>query len=194
LIQQFRGDYKSALQSYELGSRLVADRTEYRSGQYAEVLVFTQQADLAAEILRDRAAQQRDNYVEYYRLGRVLQSQGVPIPQWQEAFRQAEEVIVARLKENPNDGVALSYDALVHTRVGRFKEAAAAIRSALQVDSTNLDILYNASRVYALQRNRVQALEYLTKAIQRRYRLESILDLDFFNLRSDQAYLRTITR
>jgi tetratricopeptide (TPR) repeat protein len=194
LIQQYRGDYKAALQSYELGSRLASDRSEYRSGQYADVLVFTQQADLAGEILRDRAAQLRNSYVEHYRLGRILQSQGVPIQQWQDAFRQSEELIVARLKENPSDGVALSYDALVHTRVGRFKEAATAIDGALQLDSTNLDILYNASRMYALQRNKEKALEYLAKAIKRRYRLESILDLDFFNLRSDQGYLRTIVR
>ena len=36
--------------------------------------------------------------------------------------------------------------------------------------------------MFALQTDKVQALEYLGKAVDIRYRLSSILDMDFYNL------------
>jgi hypothetical protein len=48
--------------------------------------------------------------------------------------------------------------------------------------------------MFALQREKTQALEALEKAVRARYSLPDLLDMDLYNLRSDEALLPIITR
>ena len=206
LVQQYKADkeklgsiaYKdalrAALRSYEQGLRLARDRSEYGSGLYADVLVYLQQADRAVEILNDRLARARQSHVEYYKLGRIEQSAGKPKQEWQSVFLRAKDLLATRLAAQPDDAVALSYLALVHTRLGEFKEAIAASSRAQQLAPDHIEVLYNIARMYALQREKNQALEYLGKAVNRRYSLASILDMDFFNLHSEPEFVSTVIR
>ncbi len=194
LVYQLRNDYPSALRAYEQGLRYARDRSEYASGFYADALVYIQQPDRAADILNDRIARVRQNPVDYYKLGRIEQSAGKPKQEWGEVLQKAKALYQERVSADPRDAIALSGLALVHTRLGEFKDALAANTKAQQVAPNNIEVLYNTARMFALQRDKAQAFQYLTKAVNSRYSLAAILDMDFFNLHSESEFLTAITR
>jgi len=194
LVNQMRGDYQTAAKTYEEGAKLAPDRSAYSSTHYADVLVYLQQHERASQILNDRIARARHSYVDHYRLARIYQLAGKSMQQWQDVCRKAKALIAERLSERPNDGIALSYLALVHTLMGEFRDATLSINGALESSPDNVEVLYNAARMHVRRGEKEQALEYLKKAVDRQYRLASILDLDFYILREDPEYLSTITR
>jgi TolB-like protein/Tfp pilus assembly protein PilF len=193
-VQQFVGDYKSAYQNYDLGYRLAQDKSEYAATGLSDVLVFLQQHDRALDMLNDRLARVRTSYIDEYRLARVQQSAGRPKAEWFAALQKARSVIEERLKEDPRDVLANSWAALVLTRLGEFKEAGASLKQAQQLDPIDVDVLYNAARMYALQRDKTQAFEMLKRAVDRHYSLSRILDMDFYNLRSEAEFQRIVAR
>jgi tetratricopeptide (TPR) repeat protein len=193
-VQQFLGDYRAAFASYDLGLRLSGDRSEYASAGMTDVLVFAQMHDRAMEILIDRIARMRDSYVDYYKQARVEQSAGRPRAEWFVALQKARSLIDERLRVDPRDGEALSWKALVHTRLGEFKDAAAALKLAQEIAPEDLDVLYNAARMFALQRDKAQAFEHLRRAVGKRYSLARILDMDFYNLRAESEFQRIVAK
>jgi hypothetical protein len=48
--------------------------------------------------------------------------------------------------------------------------------------------------MYALQRDKKQALQYLVKALGRRYSLGEVLDMDYFGLDADPDFLAALKR
>jgi tetratricopeptide (TPR) repeat protein len=201
-IEQFKGiheldnreDYRAALRAYEQGLRLARDKSDYGSGLYVEVLVHLEQVDRVIDLLLDRTARMRESYVDFYKLGRVQQSAGKPIAEWQASFVRARDILTAHLATQPDDAVALAYQALVYTRLGAFKDAVASISRAQAAAPGDNDILYLTSRMYVLQKNKKLALEYLGKALARRFSLGGILDMDYFNLHADPEFLATLRR
>ncbi len=193
-VLQFDGKFKDALKSYEQGLRLSPDKSDYGSGAYNDILFYTQQSDRAIAILMDRVARLRDSYADFYKLARLQQSAGKPIAEWQATLQRARAILEERVKTNPQDDVAYSWMALVLTRLGAFKDALAACKQAQQSDPEDVDVLYNAARMYALHRDKSQAYELLARAINRRYSLARILDMDFYNLRSEEEFTKTVTR
>lgn len=205
LIQHFRDEilrsrgesnekeFAEALKSFEQGMLYAPDKSRYASAEYADLLEYAHQPRLAAQVLVDRAAQTQ-HYVDYYKLGRIYQTAGRPKPQWETTLQRAKAVLEATVVTNPSDAVAYSFLALTETRLGSFKNALEASARARQIAPENLDVLYNTARMYALQTDKAQALEHLRKAIDVRYRLSSILDMDFYNLRSDPEFPLAIAR
>ncbi|HCV44246.1 MAG TPA: hypothetical protein DGH68_12230 [Bacteroidetes bacterium] len=188
-----RNEYVDALKSFEQGMLYARDRSGYASSEYADLLEYAHRPERAAQILVDRVAQTQ-HYVDYYKLGRIYQTAGRPKPQWEATLQRAKALLETAVATNPLDAVAYSYLALTETRLGAFKNALEASARARQIAPGNLDVLYNTARMYALQTDRDQALEHLGKALNVRYRLSSILDMDFYNLRPDPEFQHTITR
>ena len=193
MIHLLRGDDREALQNFEQGMRYAPDKATYASGEYADVLEYTHQPERAVEILVDRAAETQ-HYVDYYKLGRVYQAAGRPKQQWESALQRAEALLQTAIAANTLDAVGYSYLALAETRLGSFKNAQEASTHACQLGPNNPYVLYNTARMFALQTDKTQALEYLRKAVGIRYRLSSILDMDFFNLRSEPEFQTAIIR
>ncbi len=193
-VQQFAGDFKSAGQNYDLGLRLATDRSEYASAGFIDVLVRLQQHERAIEILQDRLARVRDSYEDLYKLARVQQLAGRSKAEWFSALQRARTMVEGRINENPRDAKAFSWKAMIHTRLGEFKDAATALKQALETNSDDIEVLYNGARMYALQSDRTQALELLRRAVTRRYSLPRILDMDFTSLRSEPEFQQIIAR
>jgi tetratricopeptide (TPR) repeat protein len=170
------------------------DRAERAANLHADILVYLQRPDEALIAAADMAARRRDDPVSHYRLGRVAQIAGQPIQEWQNNFKQTRELINEKLRATPDDPEMLILLALTQTRLGQFKDALDADGRALHTAPENLDVLYGTARMYALQRDQKQAAAFLGQAVDRRYDLARIVDMDFFNLRADQDFLRAITR
>jgi tetratricopeptide (TPR) repeat protein len=193
-IQQYVGDYKGASQNYDLGLRLAVDKSEYASAGLVDALVLMQQHDRAIEILQDRLARVRNSYEDYYKLARVQQLAGRTKAEWFSALQKARAMVEERLKENPQDAEACSWKAMIHTRLGEFKEANAALKRAQEIDPDDVVVLYNGARMYARQLDKAQALELLKRAVERRYNLSQMLDMDFYNLRAEPDFQQIVSR
>ncbi len=189
-----RDDYRAALKAYEQGLRLARDKSDYGSGLYIEVLLHLEQIDRVMDLLLDRTARMRDSYVDFYKLGRVQQSAGRPIAEWQASFVRARDILTSHLAAQPDDALAQAYLALVYTRLGSFRDAVAAIGRAQISAPGDDDVLYLTARMYVLQKDKKQALENLRKALARRFSLGAVLDTDFFNLHADPEFLATLKR
>jgi len=194
MVLQYRGDYPSARRAYEQGMRYAPDRSDYASGFYADVLVYSQQPERATDIINDHIARFRDNAADYYKLGRVGQSAGKPKSGWQAELLKSKLLLQQQLSGEPLNAEALSFLALVHTRLGEFKEALAADVRAQQLAPSDVKVLFNTAKMYALQRDQAHALDYLVKAMNLRCSLPEILDMDFFNLHSEPDFITAITR
>ena len=189
-----RDDFRAAMKAYDQGMRLARDKSDYGSGLYVEVLVHLEMIDRVTDILLDRTARMRDSYVDFYKLGRVQQSAGKPIAEWQASFVRARDILTAHLATQPDDAVAQAYLALVYTRLGTFKDALAASGRAQAAAPGDNAVLYLTSRMYALQKDKKGALEYLTRALARRYSLGAVLDMDYFGLHADPDFLAALKR
>jgi TolB-like protein/tetratricopeptide (TPR) repeat protein len=192
-IADSRDEYKAALAAYEQGMSLARDRSDYSSGPYADVLVHLQMSTEAMNIMLDRVARERESYLDFYKLGRVQQAAGKPIPEWQGSFIRSRTILNDHLLQRPDDAMAYAYLALVNTRLGAFKDAVAALTRAQQIAPNDLDVLYLTARMFALQKDKAQALNYLRKAMSRRFSMTAVLDMDFYNLYSDPEFVATIT-
>lgn len=193
-IQQFQRDFRGAKVTYEAASRLADDPSEYKSGYYLDVLVYVNKPELALEILRERIERMPESSVDYYKLGRVYQSAGGSKQQWEIALQRARELIDARLESSPLDARALSLLSLVRARLGRYNEALAAKARALEIAPNDPVVLLNIARMHTIHRDKPEALEYVKKALAERYQFSPLLDMDFFNLRSDPDFLAAISR
>ena len=103
-------------------------------------------------------------------------------------------MVEERLTEDPRDAGAFSWKAIIHTRLGEFRDANAALKRAQEIDPANVAVLYNGARMFALQRDKAQALDLLRRAVARRYSLPSILDIDFYNLRPEPDFQQIVAR
>lgn len=193
MIHFMRGETQDAFQSFEQGLRYAPDKSKYMSEQYSDLLDYLHQPDRAVQILGDRVVQTQ-NYVDYYRLGRMYQSAGRPKQQWEAALQRAKTLLEEAIAANQLDAFAYSYLALVETRLGSFKNALEASERARQLAPSDPAVLYNTARMFALQTVKAQALEYLGKAVERRFELSSILDMDFYNLRMEPEFQQIVTR
>ena len=194
LVQQYQGDFRGAEQSYMRAMQVAREHADRAADLHIDVLVYLQRADDALLAATDMAARRRDDPLSHYRLGRVSQIAGQPIQDWQNVLKQTLELINQRLRTSPDDPEMLMLKALTHTRLGQFKDALEADGRALRAAPENLDVLYGTARMYALQRDQKQAAAFLGQAVDRRYDLARVVDMDFFNLRADQDFLRAVTR
>jgi tetratricopeptide (TPR) repeat protein len=194
LVLQLYGDFKEAEQSYARAKQVARGRAEQAADLHTDCLVYLQRAGDALLAATDIAARRREDPISHYRLGRVSQIAGQPIQEWQNVFKQTLVLIDQRLRTSPEDPAMLTLQALTCTRLGQFKDALEADARALRAAPNNLDVLYGTARMYALQRDQKQAAAFLTQAVDERYDLGRIVDMDFFNVRADPDFLRAISR
>lgn len=193
LVHQFRTEYADAEVQYRLA--LAEDRNNLDANElHGEVLVYLQRAEDALANVTDIAARLRTDPRAYYQMGRIAQTGGRPKDEWMEAFEHSRTLLEEQLRSRPDSALALSQYALTLTRLGTFREALAAQQRALTLAPDDYRILYNAARVYALQRDKEKAMAHLGHAIERRYDVRRILDMDLFNLRTDPEFLRSVKR
>jgi tetratricopeptide (TPR) repeat protein len=194
LVEIYNGDFEAALEVFRQGAGLAVDSKEYTVRYFPELYVLVQRHNDAEAILSDEVAGGRDNQIGYYRLGRVYQAAGKAIDRWRGVFQRAADITKQKLQSSPRDAVGRSFLALVLTRLGKHEDAVREIDRALKTDNQDARVLYNIAKAFAMQKKNDQALDYLQKAIEVRYDIESILDMDFYNLRTDERFASVVAR
>ena len=192
-VHQFRGEFKEAEESYRRA--IQEDRQDLVVAElHACVMVYLQRADEALNVVADLTSRDRTDPVGHYQFGRMAQTAGRPKAEWTASFERARTLLEEKLRSMPDDASSLALLALTQTRLGSFRDAGAAMEKALALAPGDSRVLYAAARMYALQRDRERSMTYLTQALDIRYDLQAIVDMDLFNLRTDEEFLRSVTR
>lgn len=193
LVHQFRGEFAEAEGAYRRALR--EDRTDAGAiGLHASVLVLLQQADQALTNITDLVSRNRTDPGAFYQLGRFAQTAGRPKEEWMSALQRARLLLQEELRARPDNAPALALLALTQTRLGEFREAGVAMERALAIAPDDVRVVYAAARMHALQRDKAGAMAYLSQALELRYDLRAVVDMDLFNLRADEEFIRSVTR
>ncbi len=172
-----------ALQEFEATIRIDSDSTVVYGDAFLGCLLATNHPERAIDILKERAQKHPRNFIVFYDLGRALQLAGKSQVEWKGALHRSLDIITDTLKIFPAFALAHSYRGLAQTRLGLFSEGYISASRAVELAPSDVSTLYNSARIYALQRGKsVEALTLLSKAINRRFELETLLDPDLMNL------------
>ncbi len=109
------------------------------------------------------------------------------------AYRKAIERAKPRLEVNPSDAPILAFTADYYAMLGQEKQAREQLARALEVTSTDADVLFRAAIMHNHFGDTEKTLEYLDKAVAAGFSPIVIRDTpDFDHLKGDKRYRRLL--
>jgi tetratricopeptide (TPR) repeat protein len=193
-VSQFNGEFAAAQKYYARLVRLTREESIEALDLATDILVYLQKHDDAILLATDRVARTRDDPMAHYRLGRLLQTAGRSRQDWLGPLDRSLTLLEEQLRASPGSPWVMSRLALVQTRRGMFQEALEMAKRSMERTPVEPEVLYNISRMYALQRDRNRSLDYLRQAVGGHYLLSQILDMDYYTLRTDPGFISAVTR
>jgi class 3 adenylate cyclase/TolB-like protein/predicted Zn-dependent protease len=192
LVRQAIKDYPAALNAYDEVLRL-GDQDSLittnclmnvwmSNGQYERVSQYCEQ------VIKDFPGE----YRYHYWCGRAYQV-AMNIPMAEKWLKECVELIHRHLETNPKDAIAMVYQGLCITRLGKFSEGEAVARRAFEIDSVSEDMYYRLSNIFSIQGKKKEALETLKIALDRQYRLLEIWNPDLSKF-STESEFQSITK
>jgi tetratricopeptide (TPR) repeat protein len=117
----------------------------------------------------------------YLRIARIAEAEG--------QFRRATELLIERLKVNPDDAGLLARFANCQAKLGKAVEALSSIDRAVSAEPHNVELMYRHAAIYALVGRADDAMAQLALAIANGYsRSEARRDPDLNSLRTRPDY------
>jgi adenylate cyclase len=188
LNNHFQQKFKDAARDYqraiETQSVHPCETTVYLM---ADAFTRADMNDLAINTYMGILASAPDDYFTLYRLGRIYQGIGKRHEgdqYLQRAFKSAS----AALEKNSGDAQSRMMVGLSTMRLGRFADGFADVQRVATANPDNPTFLYALARAYAIYHKDNEALETLSKAVDKEYRIGAVLDLDLFNLESNERF------
>jgi tetratricopeptide (TPR) repeat protein len=175
----YDGDRKAAIAVYESVSDLDATMLSNLSTLYFDEGRYQEAADLLkrALVIEPRSAIKHGNLGDTYRkLGLADKAA--------EQYREAAELTSEQLKTNDKDAMALARHAVFDAKLGESAQALRHIRRAVELAPDENTVLYKRAVVHALLMQRAEAVEWLSKAIEKGYsRARASTDPDLESVR-----------
>jgi class 3 adenylate cyclase/serine/threonine protein kinase/Flp pilus assembly protein TadD len=128
-----------------------------------------------------------DDYFMLYRLGRIYQGIGRRY-EGDQYLEKALKIASASLEKNSGDAQSRMMVGLSTMRLGKFVDGFAEVQRVATANPENPTFLYALARAYAIYNKNNEALDALSKAVDKEYRIGSVLDLDLFNLESNERF------
>ena len=129
-----------------------------------------------------------------YELGRTYSLKGKlgeSLSSLEQGIQSADRAVT----QDPRDYRTLSYYALLMTRSGKSPETAGRlIQRAATLAPSSAMVHYWAARMYAIKKQKAEALKELAKAVAIEYNFRQVLDADFLSVSTDPQFLATIAR
>ncbi len=212
LLQTYANAYqliglpKQAMQYHELATKYAQDSLGYLSATVSDAILVDPELRLTQNQRILNACKQRityfpDDYITLYNYGRLKQLMGHIDAD--DILSYLEKVLQDKVNKNPKDANALSFLALTLTRLGRFNEASALAEKFINIDPMNADFKYRVARIYSIQmysqrtkefddQKKEEAVRYLRQAIALNYRIDELVNADFYNMFQRPEYATII--
>jgi tetratricopeptide (TPR) repeat protein len=187
LVHHYSGEYQEAANAYEKAVAMEPG-VAWKLSELLENALLSQGSYRRALSLYENYLHLHPNdYIVLYKLGRANQIGG-QLQTSQQFLKKVVEVAQQEIRRNPTSARAYLYTALALTRMGKFREAQAAARRAIDLDPTEPDIQYGMASMFSMQKQEQAALDWLGKAVSARYSYRGIFDVDLYNLRNSQDF------
>jgi tetratricopeptide (TPR) repeat protein/TolB-like protein len=128
-----------------------------------------------------------DDYEVLYKVGRAYQMEG-QIQVAQPYFTQVVDLTQRELRRDSKSARAYTYMALAQTRMGKYSQARASAKKAVEIAPKEPIVLYGIAYMFSMQNENGAALEWFRKAVSTRYSYQQVLDVDLLNVRTDPAF------
>jgi class 3 adenylate cyclase/TolB-like protein len=157
----------------------------------ADALTRADMNDLAISTYMALLTKSPDDYFTLYRLGRIYQGIGKR-HEGDQYLEKALKSASASLEKNPGDAQSQMMVGLSTMRLGKFADGFAEVQRVATANPDNPTFLYALARAYAIYHKDNEALDALSKAVDKEYRIGAVLDLDLFNLESNERFPKII--
>jgi class 3 adenylate cyclase/Flp pilus assembly protein TadD len=193
LVQQMKQDYFGAENSYQQ-AQLPGENNAMLMAYYVQnVWIGEGNYDKVAHYCDQMIRTSPENYRYYYWLGRAYQL-SLQISVAQEWLRKGLTKTEQVIDDDPNDAIAHTYAGLIYSRLGKFPEGEAAMKKAIRLDSTSVEVLFRNADLYSIQRNKEKAIAALEKAVRRQYDFAEIMNPDLSFIALEPEFLSAITQ
>ncbi len=190
--KHFQQRFKEAARDYQRAidtqPRNVCETTIFLM---ADALNRADMNDLAISTYNIQLTKSPEDYFILYRLGRIYQGIGKR-REGDQYLEKAQKSASASLEKNPNDSQARMMMGLSTMRLGRFADGFTEVQRVASANPDNPTFQYALARAYAINHKDNEALDALSKAIEKEYRIAAVLDLDLFNLESNDKFSKII--
>ncbi|MBI5215719.1 MAG: tetratricopeptide repeat protein [Ignavibacteriae bacterium] len=203
----FKGKLREAMRYQEYALQIVEDSTHYLVETVGNIVMADPDLQVAMgkriiiaceRILNDHP---RDLQLLYLH-AQILQVLG-KIPEANRPLNTMRGIIQNQLIYSPQNANLLMDLALTLTRYGSFTEGLDMARRAIPYSRKNVTVLYKLAQMYSVQmashrggkidlNKKNEALKYLREAIALDYRMDELMNGDFYNLRAQPEFLSTI--
>lgn len=204
--QTFNRIKGQAVGFHQLASRLVENPVRYISGPLADAMILDLDlsgTDRVIASLEERLQADPKDAEATYRLARMLQVSG-KAQEGSAVLEQLEKQLREELKLTPGAAMPMAHLAKTLTRLGRFPEATAFARKAVESAPADPIVRYKIAQVFALQmyspqkhkiddKKKEEAIQALKAAVKLQYRADELANADFYNM-YDQANFLGIIR
>ncbi|MGH9428131.1 MAG: tetratricopeptide repeat protein, partial [Terriglobia bacterium] len=192
LANQRFGKPKEAMGYFNQALPFISDTTTFLAEIAGNALVSSYQYDRAISIYEKRVALNQKSFIDQYKLARAYQLAAKPATVWSGAFEKTIDKTQQELEDNPDNVIAVAYQGLAYSRYGRFPDGEASGKKALEMAPKSLTIRYRLADLYSIQKKKAQAITALKDALNSRYILAEIVDLDLFNISDEPEFQQAI--
>ncbi len=206
-INTFKGKPRDAMRYSEYALPIVEDSTRYLSETVLDFVMadpdlqISSGGRIAIACTRMVQSNPRDMKMLYHQ-AQILQVLG-KIPEANQPLITMRTILQNQLISQPRNAEAMMNLALMLTRFGSFPEGIDMARRAVSLGRNDPSILYKLAQMYSVQMashkgakidttKKSEALKYLGEAVNLDYRIDELVDGDFFNLRTQPEFLSTI--
>ncbi|MFI5253504.1 MAG: tetratricopeptide repeat protein [Bacteroidota bacterium] len=207
-VQQLMGQYHQSFMYHDLALQFGGDSLKFLTGPVADCMLFdpdltANYANRLTRALGNRIERNPSDYDAMYRLGRLEQINGVNNV-WMRVLNDLNAKIRKELSRVGQGDPLMNVElALTLTRLGNYTEAARYARLATEKEHSDPRVFYKAAQMYAIQMfsykkdeidstKRKLALEMLQKAVAMDFRIDEILNGDFFNFHDEADFKQSI--
>ncbi len=192
LNNHFQQRFKEATQDYKRAISIQSHHI-YETTMYLMADAFNRadMNDLAISTYLTLLAKSPDDYFILYRLGRIYQGIGRRL-EGDQYLEKAKKNASTALDRNTNDAQARMMMGLSTMRLGKFADGFAEVQHVAKANPDNPTFQYALARAYAIYHKDNEALDALSKAVEKEYRIAAVLDLDLFNIESNEKFPKVI--
>jgi Flp pilus assembly protein TadD/TolB-like protein len=203
---QITGKPKLAMAFHDNAVKFALDSLVYLSGPVSDAILVDPELRLSQSqrilaACEKRIVMNQNDYHSLYNFARLKQVMGHLDSD--KLLKKLETMLQEIIRKSPKDARAVAYLALAETRLGRFPEAVSIAQRAMTIDPYDAEVKFKVAEMYSLQmysqkekqfdeKKKTEAARYLREAISLNFKIDEVVNADFFNMFERPEYKSAI--
>ncbi|MBI5476608.1 MAG: tetratricopeptide repeat protein [Ignavibacteriales bacterium] len=197
---------KIAMAFHDNAAKFSFDSLSYLTGPVSDAILVDPELRLSQSQRILSASEKRmiisqNDYHSLYNYARLKQVMGHLDAD--KLLKKLEEILQEIIRKSPKDARAIVYLALAETRLGKFPEGVSIAQRAMLIAPNDAIVKYKVAQMFSLQmysqkekrfdeKKKTEAARYLREAISLNFKIDEIVNADFFNMFDRPEYKTAI--